>query len=88
MKKRKKAKVVVINHDTIDKLYRAGIRVVHPEYGYGTIVRREKESPINPITADLRHKKQINIGVKFDKGGPQGWAEDATHDITQLRVVA
>jgi len=28
-----------------------------------------------------------NYGIKFDKGGPQGWADKATHDIADLELV-
>ena len=28
-----------------------------------------------------------NYGVKFDKGGPQGWADRATFDIADLVAV-
>lgn len=84
MKKRTKKAKVVVNLDD----YRVGAKVTHEKFGPGVIVTRERVSPPNPFTADLRHRNEVNIGVKFAGGGPQGWAENATHDITQLKVVA
>ena len=27
-----------------------------------------------------------NYAIKFRKGGPMGWAEDATHDVAELKT--
>jgi len=58
----------------------SGQRVAHPVYGTGTVIRVEKKG-------GLRHKRSQNIGVKFDKGGPQGWADRSSNLITELEVI-
>ena len=50
---------------------KVGTRVEHKEYGVGTVFSIQNE---------------INFAVRFDKGGPQGWALDSNHDIRELEV--
>jgi hypothetical protein len=51
-------------------------RIKHPKYGLGT------------VTDVWRSRRgSTNLAVKFDKGGPVGFAEKATHDIKDLKVV-
>ena len=52
-----------------------GQLVYHEKYGTGRIL-------------DAWHgkKKAENYAVKFEKGGPQGFAENATHDASELRA--
>ena len=49
-----------------------GNRVYSKVYGVGTVIWKGPKE---------------NYGVKFDKGGPQGWAVKATHDIADLELV-
>jgi hypothetical protein len=53
-----------------------GNRVEHKIYGLGTIVE-----------SCLGKKGSLNIAVKFDKGGPMGFAEYASNDVKSLTVV-
>jgi hypothetical protein len=48
-----------------------GMRVEHKEYGLGTVFFVQNET---------------NFGIRFDKGGPQGWAMDSNHDVRELAV--
>jgi hypothetical protein len=51
-------------------------RIKHPKYGLGT------------VTDVWRSRRgSINVSVKFDKGGPLGFADRATNDIKDLKVV-
>lgn len=51
-------------------------RVNHPKHGKGT------------ITAAWRGaKKSENYAVKFDKGGPVGFAQRATNDADLLKKI-
>ncbi len=64
-----------------------GCKVWHKTYGIGTIARVERNSKdIEAIPkSGLRHKNSLNVGVIFDDGGPQGWAEDGSNDILELK---
>lgn len=50
--------------------------VKHETYGVGVV-----------IDSWLSKRGSENYAVKFDNGGPQGWAENATHDISELTAV-
>jgi len=53
-----------------------GNRVEHKIYGSGVVVNV------------LEGKSgSLNVAVKFDKGGPMGFAEHASNDVKQLAVV-
>ncbi len=55
---------------------RIGQTILHQKYGRGT------------VTDVWRSRRgSTNLSVKFDKGGPVGFAEKATHDIKDLKVV-
>jgi len=51
-------------------------RVRHSKYGLGTVVDVWRS-----------RIRTTNAAVKFDKGGPLGWADKATHDIKDLVAV-
>jgi hypothetical protein len=52
--------------------FKIGERVTHPVFGAGSVV-------------DIwLSRKSENIAVKFDKGGPMGFAKDATNDTKDL----
>jgi hypothetical protein len=53
-----------------------GQKVFSEVYGAGTVIH---------ATYSRRGTEQY--GVKFDNGGPQGWAENATNDIDSLAAV-
>jgi RNA polymerase-interacting CarD/CdnL/TRCF family regulator len=55
--------------------FKVGQRVRHPKWGLGI------------ITASWFSKKSENYAVKFDKGGPVGFAEKATNDVEDLKHV-
>ena len=51
-------------------------RVFNDTYGGG-----------NVIFSGKGRNGSENYGIKFDNGGPQGWASRATHDIADLVAV-
>jgi hypothetical protein len=53
-----------------------GQKVFHEKYGLGTV-----------IDAWTGRKSSENYAVKFDKGGPQGFAEGSTHEPAELKAV-
>jgi hypothetical protein len=59
-----------------------GRRVTHPMYGPGAVVVIEKNSRF-----DVRHVKHPDAGIKFDNGGPQGFNEDSTNQISVLEAI-
>ena len=34
----------------------------------------------------MKRNNGLNIAVKFDTGGPQGWAEGSSHDTDELTI--
>jgi hypothetical protein len=57
-----------------------GSRVSHPVYGLGTVIGIEDSVKLN----DLRYISNLNVYVKFDQGGPQGFAVNASNDVKEL----
>lgn len=53
-----------------------GQKVYSEVYGVGVV-----------IFVGLSRRRTEQYGIKFDNGGPQGWAENATNDIADLRVI-
>lgn len=53
------------------KLFSKGQRVRHPKYGVGTVI-------------DIIPR---GYAVKFDNGGPQGWAEKSNHEVEELEAI-
>jgi hypothetical protein len=53
-----------------------GQRIVNKKYGKGTIISKIRS-----------RRGSWNYGVRFDNGGPQGWAEKATHDVKDLKAL-
>lgn len=51
-------------------------RVYSEVYGAGTVIH-----------AGRSRRGTEQYGIKFDKGGPQGWAENATHDVNDLVAI-
>ncbi|HXQ38130.1 MAG TPA: hypothetical protein VN843_29265 [Anaerolineales bacterium] len=51
-------------------------RVYSEVYGAGTVIH-----------ADYSRRGTEQYGIKFDNGGPQGWAENATNDIDNLVAI-
>ena len=73
-----------------------GDRVNHKLYGMGTVISvedsvklgdnktwpRESQSSITRSTNGWsRYTGRLNVGIKFDSGGPQGFAFDSTNEI-------
>lgn len=81
MKKKQKKVVVVKEPLTLFQ----GIRVSHPKYGKGTVVRIEKKSSFDTSAYGSRHHGQANVGIVFDDGGPQGWNEDSSYKLSELK---
>jgi hypothetical protein len=54
-----------------------GQLVSHKKFGIGTVVSFERGA-----------NQSQNYGIKFEGGGPQGWADRSTNDISQLIGVA
>lgn len=57
--------------------------MVKDKFGFGNRVHSEKYGTGTVIWKGPNN----NYGVKFDKGGPQGWADKATNDIDDLKLV-
>lgn len=80
-----------------------GDRVRHPIFGFGTIIHVAQRSEYDgrqypnynggshgqsiPSNGESRYKGTPNLGVKFDNGGPVGFAQDASNNIKDLTVV-
>jgi hypothetical protein len=72
--------------------FSAGEKVVHPLYGFGIILGETKEivkagvngSHLFVLNPRRSRTGAENYAVKFDKGGPMGWAENSSNDISQL----
>lgn len=78
-----------------------GTRVKHETFGLGTVIsiehgkklgdggwpRLRQSSIVRISNGDSRYEGIQNLGVKFDTGGPQGWAKDANHNIKELETV-
>lgn len=65
---------------------RNGQRVYNETYGAGTVF----DARIDPRTVKEGVEDSGGIkllAVRFDKGGPQGWAKNATHDVADLQVI-
>jgi hypothetical protein len=57
-----------------------GMQVKHATYGKGTVVEIARKG-------GLRHRRQINLGVDFARGGPKGWAPDASNNAAELSII-
>ncbi len=57
-----------------------GTRIRHKKYGLGTVILVERKN-------GYRHKTTPNVGIIFDHGGPQGWAENSSHNLKELEKV-
>jgi hypothetical protein len=89
------------NVTVIATRFRPGARILHELYGAGTIIaveesikmgdhnswdRTSQSSIIRSSNGASRYAGQINVAVKFDKGGPQGFALDASNSVDSLRT--
>ena|SRR5271154_2635855 len=80
---------------------KVGLRVEHPVYGLGTVVGIEhgkklgdggwpkvRQSSIIRISNGASHYEgNFQVSVKFDNGGPQGFAKGGSHDADLLTIV-
>lgn len=78
-----------------------GDRVEHPVFGLGTVLHIEhgkkmgdsgwpktyQSSIIRLSNGWSRYEGNFNVAVKFDKGGPQGFAKDSPNDVDHLKVI-
>ena len=66
-------------------------RVKHPVYGEGVVlsVSNKPSSVTYPSKSNgrTRYKGNLNLGVRFDNGGPQGWASRSSNDPAELEPV-
>ena len=53
-----------------------GQKVYSEVYGVGTVIHKS-----------YSRRGTEQYGIVFEKGGPQGWAKNATHDIDDLVAV-
>lgn len=53
-----------------------GQRVYSEDFGAGIVIHSQ-----------YSRRGTEQYGIKFDNGGPQGWAENATNDVADLVVV-
>lgn len=60
----------------MDKKFDLENRVYNKRYGAGTVIWK-----------GFGRNWSLNLGVKFDEGGPQGWADKATNDIADLELI-
>src|SRR5271166_1371841 len=66
-----------------------GQRLSHEVYGLGTVIHFE-DSPKVDINSESkngvsRYSGSINIAVKFDTGGPLGWAVNSSNNVRELK---
>ncbi len=62
--------------------FEIGDKVTHPVHGAGVVL----ESWLSKST--LKSTPTENYAVKFDKGGPLGFAENSTNDVKDLTKLA
>ena len=80
-------------------IFKTGIRVIHPVYGKGTVVNVSDEKALGDSShgwpevrvgdhiwanGASRYKGRLNVAVKFDGGGPMGFAENSSNDVKDL----
>ena len=58
-----------------------GNRVVHPLYGTGVILDAWLSKSV------LKSVSTENYAIKFDNGGPMGFAENSTNDVENLTKI-
>jgi hypothetical protein len=58
-----------------------GSKVIHPVYGVGVVLDSWLSKSV------LKSASTENYAVRFDKGGPMGFAEHATNDVKSLTKV-
>lgn len=83
-----------------DKM-KPGQRITHPIYGAGTILavedsikmgdnnnwdRTYQSSICRVSNGQSRYDGNLNVAVKFDNGGPQGFATNASNDVKELVI--
>ncbi len=62
-----------------------GMAVSHPKYGPGVVTSvKNKNSKYETSQFGSRYAAQLNVGVKFLLGGPQGWNQNSTHNLLDL----
>jgi RNA polymerase-interacting CarD/CdnL/TRCF family regulator len=61
--------------------FKVNDRIKHPVYGLGTIVDSW------PGRDRFSNKESENYAVRFDEGGPLGFATNATNDVKDLKAV-
>ena len=57
-----------------------GNKVTHPIYGTGVVLDSWLSKSV------LKSTSTENYAIKFDNGGPMGFAEHATNDVKHLTV--
>ena len=66
-----------------------GSRVSHPVFGSGTIVFVARKSEFDNRSYGengvSRYDRNLNVGVKFDNGGPMGFAANSSNDVADLK---
>jgi len=58
-----------------------GTRITHPIYGAGVVLDSWLSKSV------LKSTSTENYAIKFDNGGPMGFAEHATNDVKHLTKV-
>jgi hypothetical protein len=49
---------------------------------------KSRQSSITRTTnGESRYSGSLNMVVKFDAGGPMGWANNASNDVRELSVI-
>lgn len=62
-----------------------GMLVAHPKFGAGLVTSvKNQNSECDIPRFGSRYKGQLNIGVSFARGGPQGWNENSNHNLLDL----
>ncbi len=68
-----------------------GSHVSHPVFGQGTIVFVARKSEFDNRSygenGASRYDHNLNVGVKFDNGGPMGFAANSSNDVAQLTEI-
>lgn len=80
---------------------KVGQLVNHAVYGKGSVIAvfeskqlgdggwpdLSQSSIIKTTNGKSRYDGNLNITVRFDNGGPMGWATNSTNDISELELL-
>ena len=66
-----------------------GSRITHPVFGLGTILSVERKGEFDNRSYGengvSHYDRNLNVAVKFDNGGPMGFAAGSSNDANELK---